>query len=347
MITFQIKDYLADTTASINVLRDKRKNQELLLEDIAGCGMTFNAIDVETANHNSSSICQIGIAKVVDGAVVDRWGTLVNPEDKFDDYNVHHIHHIRPEHVSGAPTMPEIREELRQRLRGQVLIFHAGNGFDQNALGMAMDKYNLEPLQVYWLDSIKIARLTWPDLKGQGGHGLKNLAHFIGYEFKHHDAVEDAAAAAEVVLAACREQGVDIEHWVRTFAERTSSRSRQYVKKQSTLSNRVANPNGELYGEVLVFTGSLQMVRDVAEDYAAFMGCDVKKNVSKKTTILVSGIQRSRAIKSPTGKRKKHIKAEKLISEGHDIAIISETDFLSMIANHQPPVPLQTLADKK
>ena len=101
-ITFQNKDYLTDTTASINVLRDKRKNQELLLEDIAGCGMTFNAIDVETANHNRSSICQIGITQVVDGSVIDRWGTLVNPEDEFDVYNVR-IHGIKPEHVTDAP----------------------------------------------------------------------------------------------------------------------------------------------------------------------------------------------------------------------------------------------------
>ena len=95
-ITFQIKDYLADPNASIEVLRDKRIRQELRLEDVAGCGMTFNAIDVETANYSRSSICQIGIAKVVDGAVVDRWSTLVNPEDEFIGH-LTRIHGISPE----------------------------------------------------------------------------------------------------------------------------------------------------------------------------------------------------------------------------------------------------------
>lgn len=77
------------------------------------------------------------------------------------------------------------------------------------------------------------------------------------------------------------------------------------------------------------------------------MGCEVGTSVSKKTTILVSGIQTSHAIKSSSGKSSKHVKAEELISKGHDVKIISETDFLSLIANHQPPVPLQTLAAEK
>ena len=49
---------------------------------------TFNAIDVETANADRASICQIGIVHVQDGVVVDRWQTLVNPEDWFDPWNV-------------------------------------------------------------------------------------------------------------------------------------------------------------------------------------------------------------------------------------------------------------------
>ena len=124
-------------------------------------------------------------------------------------------------------------------------------------------------------------------------------AHFIGYEFKHHDAVEDAAAAAEVVLAACREQGVDIEHWVRTSTERISTLSCQKVKKKPASHSRDGHPDGEFYGEVLVFTGGLQMIRDVAADYAAFMGCKVNTSLSGKTTILVSGIQTSPAINHP------------------------------------------------
>ena len=43
--------------------------------------MQFVAIDVETANADMGSICQVGLAKFVDGKVAEEWCTLVDPED--------------------------------------------------------------------------------------------------------------------------------------------------------------------------------------------------------------------------------------------------------------------------
>lgn len=341
MISFEFS--LNDPDTTITTLREKRGKQELSLEDIAGCGMTFNAVDVETANSDRSTICQIGIAHVIDGQIDDRWSTLVDPEDEFDDFNIN-IHGITPEQAQNAPTLPEVREELRKRLRGQVLVSHTS--FDRSAFETAMDKYGLDQLQVYWLDSAKVVRRAWPEKFGQRGYRLKNVAHFIGYEFKHHDALEDAVAAAEITLAACREHNVDVEHWLRIFEKDNFYRKKRERQTYESV-RREGNPDGEHFGEVLVFTGELQMSRPEAANYASFMGCKVSTSVSKKTTILVSGIQKSHAIKSSSGKSSKHIKAEELISGGHDITIISETDFLSLIANHQPPVPLQTLAAEK
>ena len=37
--------------------------------------LTFNAIDVETANADRASICQIGIVHVREGEIADRWET--------------------------------------------------------------------------------------------------------------------------------------------------------------------------------------------------------------------------------------------------------------------------------
>ena len=83
--------------------------------------LTFNALDVETANADRASICQIGIVHIRDGAIRDHWQTLVDPEDWFDDLNVS-IHGIAEEDVRGSPTLPEIREELRKRLRDLVVV---------------------------------------------------------------------------------------------------------------------------------------------------------------------------------------------------------------------------------
>ena len=50
--------------------------------------MDFVAIDVETANADMASICQIGLAKFKDGKLVEEWSSLVDPEDYFDFINV-------------------------------------------------------------------------------------------------------------------------------------------------------------------------------------------------------------------------------------------------------------------
>ena len=155
--------------------------------------LTFNSIDVETANADRASICQIGIVHVRDGEIKDQWQTLVNPEDWFDPWNVS-IHGIDEYDVRNSPTLPEVRSELRSRLRGSVLVSHTS--FDRVAFERAMTRYNLEQLQVTWLDSARIARRAWPESYGRSGYGLKNIAKDLNISFKHHDALEDARAAA-------------------------------------------------------------------------------------------------------------------------------------------------------
>ena len=157
-------------------------------------GLTFTAVDVETANADCAAICQVAIVRVADGKIADEWKTLVNPETS--DWRNTFIHGIEADDVARSPTIPDIEGELRRRLRGNVV---SHSPFDRAALGRAMSKYGLEPLQPTWRDSVKIARRAWPEL---GGYKLKNIARFLGIEFNHHDALEDARTAAKIVIAA-------------------------------------------------------------------------------------------------------------------------------------------------
>ena len=79
--------------------------------------MTLNAIDVETANQNPRSICQIGICLVKNGKICGQWETLVNSETNFNSINVK-VHGIQESDVRNAPTLPEVYGEMRERVRG-------------------------------------------------------------------------------------------------------------------------------------------------------------------------------------------------------------------------------------
>jgi DNA polymerase-3 subunit epsilon len=97
--------------------------------------------------------------------------------------------------------------------------------------------------------------------------------------------------------------------------------------------NREGNPEGDLFGEVLVFTGALQVHRNEAADLAAAVGCRVMPNVTKATTILVVGDQDVTKLRGHE-KSSKHRKAEQLAAQGHRIRIIRESDFITLARGH-------------
>ncbi len=284
--------------------------------------MQFVAIDVETANPDMSSICQVGTATFVDGRVVSEWCTLVDPEDYFDEVNIS-CHGIEPRMVRGQPTLPQVADKIRAALESTVSVCHTH--FDRIALGCAYAKYGLSPIATTWLDSARVVRRTWKDL-ARKGYGLANVCKRIGYEFQHHDALEDAKAAGFVLLAALRESKQDLDYWHR--------RANQPIDPHSSPSGgpaqRDGNPEGDLYGEVLVFTGALGLPRREAADLAASVGCQVAAGVTKKTTILVVGDQDVARLAGHE-KSSKHRKAEQLVAEGQRIRIIRESDFKSLV----------------
>ena len=173
--------------------------------------LTFNAIDVETANADPSSICQVGIVSIREGTIKGQLSVLVNPEGPFNDFNVR-LHGIGQDTVRDVETLPQLEPRLRRILEGTVLVSHTS--FDRTALDGAMARYGLAPIRVTWLDSALIARRAWPQkYNRRRGWGLAAIAADLGIAFRHHDALEDARAAGEIVLYACHHTGLDIDGW--------------------------------------------------------------------------------------------------------------------------------------
>ncbi len=146
--------------------------------------MRFVAVDLETANPQMSSICQIGLVVFEDDKEVHSDTRLVNPNDYFDPYNVA-IHGITAEHVRGAPQFKDIYTWLCDHTSEQVVACHTH--FDRVALAQACGRHSLEPLPCNWLDTARVARRAWAQFS-QSGYGLANLADHFGINFKHHDA---------------------------------------------------------------------------------------------------------------------------------------------------------------
>jgi DNA polymerase-3 subunit epsilon len=277
----------------------------------------FLAIDVETANADFASICQIGLALFENGKICGTFKTYVDPEDYFDDFNID-IHGITPEMVIGSPTFGQLADSLRSLIEKQIVVHHTP--FDRTSLNQAADRSHLPPFNCRWLDSAKVYRRTWETWR-ENGSRLNTIACHLGIEFRHHDALEDARAAGQVVLFAIEKSGISLSDWLKVANEPIQS---------SIKFSQAGNPNGSLAGEVIVFTGALSISRAIAAKLAAEAGCDVTDGVTVKTTILVVGDQDIRRLAGQE-KSSKHRKAEQLIQKGAALRIVPEKDFLKMV----------------
>ena len=273
----------------------------------------FIALDVETACSDAASICQIGLACVQADNQIQTFSMLVNPGTRFDPFNIQ-LHGIGPDHVAGAPRFPDALGVLLALLTRHHLVQHSN--FDKQAVTAACGFCGIATPNFRWSDSVTIARRGWPELKGNGGHGLANLKRTLNLQFHHHDAGEDARAAALVVLHAEKHLSMPFEQLIVPAAKP------RYSAKQT----RTGDANGSLSGSTVVFTGNLGMSREAASDLAARAGMNVKANVTNQITHLVVGDQDLSVLAGHT-KSSKHRKAEEMRAAGHHILIMGETDF--------------------
>lgn len=168
--------------------------------------MNFTVIDFETANSQRASACSIGIVKVVDGKIVDKNSWLIKPKElKFNSMNIS-IHGITAEDVMNELEFDELYENIfKDYFKDQLIIAHNAS-FDISVLRKTFDLYNIDYPSFDYLCTVKVAQKTWPDLFN---HKLNTLSDYLGFKFKHHDALDDCLACANVLINACKKEKVN------------------------------------------------------------------------------------------------------------------------------------------
>lgn len=242
--------------------------------------MEFVAIDVETANPRMTSICQIGLVTFCDGVEVEAESKLIEPGDYFDGMNVS-IHGIDEDMVRGAPRFADVHAWLRERLDGAIAACHTP--FDRLAIGQSCAKATLTEPSCQWLDTARVARRAWEEVR-QEGYALKKLAARFDLPLQHHDAMSDARVAGQILVKAIEETDTDLAGWLKRSRQRITAPTKADIR-------RTGDGDGPLVGATFVFTGALAVPRRQAADIAHVAGAAVEPSVTKKTTILVVGDQ--------------------------------------------------------
>jgi len=283
----------------------------------------FLAVDVETANADYSSICQVGLAEFENGKLAETWVSYVDPKSVFDPMNTS-IHGISNQQVSGAPDFSEVFLELQKRMTNAVVVHHGH--FDFTAFRRCYDRYSLKPINCAWIDNTNVVRRTWAEFS-QSGYGLANLVKHFALPLDHHDALSDAVAAGRIFQNAVESSGRSPRDW----AEELKLRPRPIPTTKDF--RRDGDAEAPFFGEKIVFTGALGVSRETAANVAQNLGFDVQNGVTKSTTFLCVGTQDSRVL-GEYSKSSKHRKAEDQIRKGQQISILSEEDFWEVAKVH-------------
>ncbi|MZP29608.1 exonuclease [Heliobacterium undosum] len=164
--------------------------------------MDFVAIDFETANGARNSACAIGLTVVAGGKAVESCSWLIRPPVLYFPFT--YIHGITAEQVKDEPTFDMLWPTLLPYLQGQLLVAH-NVSFDKGVLESTLKHYGLSLPESCYICSVETARKTWPSLRN---HKLNTVAEFLGVQLNHHDARDDAYAAAQIILHALKSHQV-------------------------------------------------------------------------------------------------------------------------------------------
>lgn len=315
-------------------------------------GINFVALDVETANNKKrGSICSIGLAKFINGEISETYETLINPEEKFDGYNIY-IHGITEDAVKNSPTYPEISQDILKFIDGLPVVMHNAP-FDSGNIRACNEKYNIREFYMEYFCSYALSKETLLD---EETYRLKDLAKKYNIPLKHHNALSDAQASGLLILELMRKsnaqdlaellkntnytlgviRGFTLGRFLKENLIASSQQStEEYVNLVDKLDFNLFDETHPFYRKFGVVTGELKKCGTQNDALLLFESAGglrekLKPKITKKTNFLIMGEQ---DLDKLNGKdeSEKITKARKYLEKGQDIELLGEDDFLRMV----------------
>lgn len=314
--------------------------------------MDFVSIDFETANEKRNSACSLGIAVVKNNEIVEEKYWLIKPyEMRFAPMNVW-IHGIVEEDVENEKHMDELWNEIKPYLENNFVVAHNAS-FDMSVLRKTLDGYGILYPEFDYSCTMIMAKNFYKDFDN---YKLNTIARHLRINFKHHNAIEDAVAAAKILIEISQElkvytlnelcnkldlkigkmykNGYSAVGSLKKNSIKDTNRSIESIKiNDIKLENEKSDIGHAFLNKTVVFTGPLESFkRAEAMQKVRNGGGMTGSSVTKKTNYLVVGVRNINKL-TYDKKSTKLRKAEMLLEKGQDIKIISEKEFLDILHN--------------
>lgn len=327
---------------------------------------SYVAIDLETANADKDSVCEIGLARFVGGVFVSSWSSIVKPSrNPSVDVRNYSIHGISQEDIDNSREIGEVWAEIVDFIGPDALVAHNATQ-DLNKLFATLDASSsfiseAKILNLNFLCTLTAARKIILDTEDKR---LETLCEHYGILYENverngvtaHTAEQDAIAAGMLLAIMLQRHGAtDLTQFCEMVGLKLGEVENNGVSKgcvSKTENTKWGNsaPNAEefeaikvelekdnktikdhpLKGQLVCMTLSLRRLSEAEVATAcAITGAIFKSGVSSKLNFLIEG-------DDPTGKYKrgttsKSRKVRELNESGSKIRVVDEEEFLSLL----------------
>lgn len=284
----------------------------------------YCVLDTETTGLSAyyDEIIEIGILRVRNNEIVDRYDQLIKPSIEVDGF-ITALTGITNDMLEDMPSISSVKNDVLSFISEDIILGH-NTSFDMRFLNEGFK----EQLANQYMDTMQFARKLYPELKH---YSLSDLTDYLGLHNNEHRALADCIATKELydaVKTRMVEKNLAIEDlWITGESHGGKGIDIKAIKPDEV----VVDKDGFFYNRHVVFTGKLEkMLRKDAMQIVVNLGGVLDNSVTKQTNYLILGDNDYNAILKGE-KSSKHKTAEKLKLEGQDIEIIDERTFYDLL----------------
>lgn len=158
----------------------------------------FSVLDVETTglSARNNRVIEIGIVKVKNLKIVDKYSTLINPGCDIP-YFITQFTGIANSDVQYSPSFYDTAEEIEEFIGDSIISGH-NLSFDEGLLRYEFIRNGFEPLSNLNVCTLKLSRKIFSSLKSKS---LASVSEHLGIMNKDsHRALSDAEATAKILI---------------------------------------------------------------------------------------------------------------------------------------------------
>ena len=298
------------------------------MESIIALPNDYVVIDLETTgfDYNWDDIIEMAAIRYRNGVEVERYAQLIAVDYSLPSF-ITDLTGISNEMLSVCPHIEEAIQDFSQFIGDDILIGH-NVSFDMRFLNNAYHNYMNKPLDNAYVDTMRISRKLFPNWEH---HRLCDLAEYYGLSNDHAHRSEVDCDITNRCYRNMRDS-ILADDTEDSFLKSFTYRSQKIITSDIQGNTDEINQEHPLYHKNVVFTGALsQMTRTEAMQLVVNCGGKCGNGVTKETNYLVVGT--SDFISATEGKKTaKMLKAEKMMAQGYDIALISEATFFDYVS---------------